>query len=74
MKSLNETISFNWGIHDFLLCLAADTIIRSRRSFLTTRRSENLQFRKDNSSKPISVIFSVSHSILSIFFVGAIAK
>lgn len=36
--------------------------------------SENLQLRKEISSKPISVAFSAIHSMRSIIFVGAMAR
>lgn len=46
----------------------------SMRSMRMTLRSENLQLRKEISSKPISVAFSAIHSMRSIIFVGAMAR
>ena len=74
MKRRKSVISFTTGLRALSDCFTADTTIFSTRSVLMTFRSEKRQFRKVSSSKPISVAFSASHSMRSMFLVGASAR
>ena len=72
-KSEKASISDNRGKTAFKDCFIAEIRILFRRSSFNSFRSENRHFNKAIESMPISVTFSANHSILSRFFVGAIA-
>ena len=71
IKRLNGVIGFTTGQVPFRLCFIAETAIFSIRSVLISLRSDHRHRSGVIDVTPVSVSFSVSHSILSRCFVGA---
>ena len=72
-NSLNGTISPTTGRYALSDCFMAETAIFSSRSVLKCFRSECSHWMKLIASTPNSTHFSTSHSVRSVFFVGATA-